>query len=183
MHGAFTGNSDVFELGNSAVGEKRGEPARVRQKLRKERELGEERAAKKLVHAVGWIAFAHSGDGRVNGDDESGEAGAAGAVNSAFSGGAATQEIELIPRGAFGGGFHVFQFVAGNGGEDVAGACIARSFSGGNFPAGMHQAAVAYRREQTGEGEIQAEDADAKVALVEGDSVARPKDDVVEGAG
>src|SRR5258708_18723529 len=171
MHGAFTGNSDVFELGNSAVGEKRGEPARVRKKLGKERELGEERTAKKLLHAVAWIAFAHSGDGRVDGDDESREAGAAGAVNTALGGGAATQEIELIPRKAFGGGFHVFQFVAGNGGENVDGAGIACGFGGGNFSTGMHQAAVAYGREQTGEGEIESEDADAEIAFVEGDSV------------
>src|SRR5258708_18387219 len=114
MHGAFTGNSDVFELGNSAVGEKRGEPARVRQKLRKERELGEERAAEKLLHAVAWIAFAHSGDGRVDGDDESREAGAAGAVHYALGGGAATHEVKLITPGAFCGGVHRFQFVSGN---------------------------------------------------------------------
>ncbi len=183
LHGAFTGNSDVFELGNSAVREKRGEPARVRQKLREKRELSEKRAAEELLHAVARIAFAHSGDGRVHSDDQRGEAGAAGAVDAAFGGGAATQEIELIPRGAFGGSFHVFQFVAGNGGENVDGAGIPRGFSGGNFSAGMHQAAVADGGEQPGEGEIEAEDADAKVALVEGDSVARPKEDVVEGAG
>jgi len=33
------------------------------------------------------------------------------------------------------------------------------------------------------EGEIEPEDADAEIAFVEGDSVARAKEDVVEGAG
>ncbi len=70
LHGAFARDGDVFEFGNSAIGEKRGEPARVREKLREERELGEERAAEELLHAVARIAFAHSGDGRVYCDDE-----------------------------------------------------------------------------------------------------------------
>ncbi len=87
----------------------------------------------------------------------------------------------MIPRGAFGGGFHVFQFVAGNCGEDVAGACLARGFGSGNFSAGVDQAAVADGRQQTGEGEVESEDADAEVAFVEGDGVAGAKKYVVEG--
>jgi len=47
----------------------------------------------------------------------------------------------------------------------------------------MHQAAVAYRCEETGKGQIEADDADAEIAFVEGDGVARAKEDVVEGAG
>jgi hypothetical protein len=183
LHGPFTGDGDVFELGDSSIGEKCGEPARVREKLREKRELGEERAAEKLLHAVARIAFAHSGDRRVHGDDQRGEAGAAGTVDAAFGGGAASQEIELIPRGAFCGGFHVFQFVARDGGEDVAGACFARGFGGGDFSAGMHQAAVADGGEQAGEGKIEAEDADAEIAFVKGDGVAGAKQDVVEGTG
>jgi hypothetical protein len=183
LHGPSAGGGDVLKFWNAAVGEKRGKPAGMREKLREKRELGEERVAQELLHAVARIAFAHSGDGRVHGDDEGGEAGAARAVDAAFRGGAATQKIKLIPRGAFGGGFHVFQFVAGNGGEDIAGAGFARGLGGGDFSAGVDQAAVADGRKQPGEGQIHSEDADAEIAFVEGDGVARAKEDVVEGAG
>jgi len=183
LHGLSAGGGDVFKFGNAAVGEKRCEPTRMREKLREERELGEKRGAEKLLHAVARIALAHTGDGRVHGDDQRGEAGAAGTINAAFGGGAASQEIKLIPRGTFCSGFHVFQFVAGNGREDVAGARIARGFGGGDFPAGMHQTAVTDGSEQTREGEVESQDADAEIAFVEGYGVARAKEDVVEGTG
>jgi hypothetical protein len=47
----------------------------------------------------------------------------------------------------------------------------------------MYQAAVTYGCEEGGEGEIEAEDADAEIAFVEGDGVAGAKKDVVEGTG
>jgi len=47
----------------------------------------------------------------------------------------------------------------------------------------VDQAAVADGRQQTGEGEVESEDADAEVAFVEGDGVAGAKKYVVEGAG
>jgi hypothetical protein len=47
----------------------------------------------------------------------------------------------------------------------------------------MHQAAVADWREQAGEGEIEADDANAKIAFVEGHGVPWAEEDVVEGAG
>ena len=180
-HGPFAGDGDVFELGNSAIGEKRGEPSRAREKWREKGELGEERTAQKLLHAVARIAFAHSGDGCVHGDDKGGEAGAARAVDAAFGGGAATEEIELIPCGALGGGLHVFQFVAGNCGEYVAGSSIARGFGGGDFSAGVDQTAVADRSQESRESQIECEDAHAEIAFVEGYGVAGAKEDVVEG--
>jgi hypothetical protein len=183
LHRPFARDGDVFELGDSPIGEKRGEPARVREKLREKRELGEERVAQELLHAVARIAFAHSGDWRVHGDDKSGVASAVGTIDAAFGCGAASEEIQLIPRGAFGGGFHVFQLVAGDGGKDVACAGFARGFGGGNFSAGMHQSAVADGCEQAGKGQIKSDDAHAEITFVEGDGVARAKQDVVEGAG
>jgi hypothetical protein len=183
LHGPLAGDGDVFELGNSAVGKERGEPAGMPEKLREERELGEERVAQKLLHAIAGIALAHTRHGSVHGDDQRGETGTARAVDAAFGSGAASEEIELIPRGSFGGGFHVFEFVAGNRGEDVASAGFARGFGGGDFSAGVHQAAVADGGEQPGKGQIEADDADAEIAFVEGDGVARAKKDVVEGAG
>jgi hypothetical protein len=183
LHGPSAGDGDVLKFWNAAVGEKRREPTGMREKLREKRELGEERVAKKLLHAVARIAFAHSGDGRVHGDDEGGVACAASAVDAAFGGGAASEEIKLIPCGALCSGLHVFQFVAGNGGEDVAGTRFARGFGGGDFSAGVDQAAVADGRQQPGEGQIDSEDTDAEIAFLEGDGVAWAKEDVVEGAG
>jgi len=182
LHRLSIGGGDVFKFGDAAIGKKRGEPARMREKLRKKGELGEKRAAEKLLHAVAGIALAHSGDGRVHGDDQRRETGAARAVDAAFGRGSAPQQIELIPHGALRGGFHVFQFVAGNGGEDVAGARLTSGLGGVNLSAGMDQSAVANRRKQSCKGEIVAENADAEIAFVEGDSIARPKKDVVERA-
>ena len=136
-------------------------------------------AADELLHAVAEIALTHAGDGSIDGDDERGKAGGAGAIDGGLGGAAATHEIELIEDGAGGGGFYVFKLVAGDGGENVGGAGVACGARCADFADGVHEAAVADGSEQKWQREIEAENAGAQVAMVEGDGVAGAEGDVL----
>jgi hypothetical protein len=118
--------------------------------LRKIRKLFEGTAADELLHAVAEIALADAGDGSIDGDDERGKAGGAGAFNRGLGGAAATHQIQLIEDGAGRCGLHVFEFVPGDGGENVGGARVAGGASCAHFAHGVHEPAVANGSEQEG---------------------------------
>ena len=139
--------------------------------------------ADELLHAVAEIALTHAGDRGIDGDDERGEAGGASAIDGGLGGATATHEIELIKNGAGGGGFYVFKLVAGDGGENVGGAGVACGARCADFSDGVHEAAVADGSEQKWQREIEAENAGARGAMVEGDGVARAEGDVLIDAG
>jgi hypothetical protein len=151
--------------------------------LRKVGKFFKDTATDEFFHTVAEIALANSGDGSVDGDDERGKSGHPGAFNRGLSSAAATHQIELIEDGSGRGGFHIFQLVPRYGGKYVGGAGVAGGARCSHFAHGVHQAAVADGSEQTREGQIEADDADAEIAFVEGDGVAWAKEDVVEGAG
>ena len=132
-HGAFAGDHDVGERGQTAIEQKTREPSRAREDLRKKRKFFEHTAADEFLHAVAVIALADSGDGGIDGDDERGKSGEAGAFNRGLGGGAATHQIELIEYGSGRGGFYIFQLVSGDGGENVGGARIAGGAGGAHF--------------------------------------------------
>src|SRR6202795_95288 len=178
-HGAFAGDYDVGERGQTAIEQKACKPSRAREDLRKKRKFFEHAAADEFLHSVAVIALADSGDGGIDGDDERGKSGEAGAFNCGLGGGAATHQIELIEYGSSRGGFYVFQFVSRYGGENVGGARIAGSARGAHFAHGVHQAAVADGSEQEWESEIEAENAGAQVAIADGDRMARSEGDVL----
>ena len=89
-HGAFAGDDDVGERRDAAVAQKTDEPARAREDLRKIGNFFEGAAADEFLHAVAEIALADAGDGGVDGDDERGKAGGAGAFDGGLGGAAAT---------------------------------------------------------------------------------------------
>ena len=80
--------------------------------MRKKREFFEGAAADEFLHSIAEIALADAGDGSVDGDDESGKSGEAGAFNHGLGGGAATHQIELKENGSGRGGFYIFQLVS-----------------------------------------------------------------------
>ena len=100
-------------------------------------------------------------------------AGFAGAFDSGFGGFAAGDEIKLIPGGAGGCGFDVFELVTGNGGEDIGGARFAGGAGGGDVAAGMHKAAVADGGEDGGERDFLAGNLRGEIALARGDGMTR----------
>jgi len=182
---AFAGNDDVGERRSAAIEKKRSEPTGTREKLRDIGKFRQERASEKFFHAVARIALAESGNGRVDGNDEGVEAGLIGAVDGVLGDFTATDKIELIPGGAFGGSAHVFEGMAGDGGERVDGASVAGCSGGCTFAAvtaGIHHAGIAYWREDRGKRKIERQDASADVALGNGDGPAGAERDVVEDA-
>src|SRR5258707_5450444 len=136
--GAFAGDHDVGKSGQTAIEQKTREPSRAREDLRKKRKFVEVAAADEFFHSVAVIAFADSGDGGIDGDDERGKSGEAGAFNRGLGGGAASHQIELIEYGSGRGGFYIFQLVSRDGGENVGGASIAGGPSGAHFAHGVH---------------------------------------------
>jgi hypothetical protein len=181
-HGTFARLDNILKRRRAAIEEKSGEPSGMREDLRNVRNFGEERIAEKLLHAIAGIAFTHASDGSVDGDDQSGIAGATGAFESGFGDGASTNEIKLIPRGASGGGFHVFKLVRGNGGEGVEESGGTRGGRGGEFSPWMDEAAVADRSKNGRESERLAEDLRAKIGIGNGNGLARTEGDVVKNA-
>ena len=178
-HGAFARDDDVGEWLDASVAQKSDEPTGSREDLRKIGNFLEGVAADQLLHAVAEIALAHTGDGGIDGDNERGKASDAGAIDGGLGGGAATHEVELIEDGTGGGGFYVFKFVAGDGRENVGGARLSGGASCTDFADGVHEAAVANGSEQERESEIEAENAGAQVAMVEGDGVTRTEGEVL----
>jgi len=178
-HGAFAGDDDVGKRGQTAIEQKTREPSRAREDLRKKRKFFEHAAADEFLHAVAVIALADSGDGGIDGDDERGKSGEAGAFNRGLGGGAATHQIQLIEYGSGRGGFYIFQLVSRYGGENVGGAGVAGSASGAHFAHGVHKTAVADGSEQEWESKIEAEHAGSQRAIRECNGVARAEGDVV----
>jgi hypothetical protein len=178
-HGAFAGDDDVGKRGDASVAQKTDEPTGAREDLRKIGNFLEGVAADELLHAVAEVALADAGDGSVDGDDERGKAGGAGALDGGLGSAAAAHEIELIEDGSGGGGLYVFELVAGDGGENVGGAGVAGGARCADFADGVHEAAVTDGREQERQREIEAENASAQVAMVEGYGVARTEGEVL----
>ena len=177
--GPLPGIYDVGKRGQTAIEQKTREPSRAREDLRKKPKFFEGAAADEFLHSVAVIALADSGDGGIDGDDERGKSGEAGAFNRGLGGGAATHQIELIEDGSGRGGFYVFQLVSRYGGENVGGARIAGGASGAHFAHGVHEAAVADRSEQEWKSEIEAENTSAQVAIGDGDRMAGAEGDVL----
>jgi len=69
--------------------------------------------------------------------------------------------------------------VAGDGGENVGGARVAGGARCADFAHGVHEAAVTDGSEQERQREIEAENASAQVAMVEGYGVARTEGEVL----
>ncbi len=139
------------------------EPTRARENLRKIGKFFERTAADEFLHSVAEIALADPGNGGIDGDNERGKPSDAGAFNRGLGSAAATHQIQLIEDGAGGGGFYVFEFVAGDGGENVGGARIAGGARCAHFAHGVHEPAVANGSEQKRESEIEAKNAGTQV--------------------
>ena len=173
----------TFSSGGTPPSRKNEEqPARVGQELSGERKFLKQSGIQQLFHAVARIALANSADRRVDGKDQAGKTGAAGAIDGSFGRGASAHEIELVKNRAGRAGFHIFEFVARDGGEDVAGAGFSRGARGGDFSAGMHEAAVADGSEHERKRNFVAEHGGAQIAAGMRDGVARAKSDVIEDA-
>ncbi len=93
------------------------------------------------------------------------------------------QLIELEPHRSTGGGPHRLERMAGDGGEDIDGARLARGAGGGHLARRMHQPAVAHRSEQRRKGQLGAQDARAQVDVGQRYRVARTERDRPEGRG
>ncbi len=89
--------------------------------------------------------------------NESREACLPRALQGGFRGGAASQQVELVPDRALRRGANVFELVPGNRGENVGRARCARSAGGGALALRMHQAAVADGGQDRGERKFGAE--------------------------
>ena len=66
----------------------------------------------------------------------------------AFGSHSPAQQVELVEDRSGGTCFDVFQGVSRNRGENIGGACKTGRSRGSDFATGMHQAAVAYGRQQ-----------------------------------
>src|SRR5262249_29817817 len=100
--------------GLSPAGPEEGEePARVAQDVGQEGQLVEQAAGDQLLHAIAVVTLAEAGDGRVDGDDEPGEAGDARTLDRLLGSGPPTDEVELEEHRGGRGRLHVFERVAG----------------------------------------------------------------------
>src|SRR5208282_5110387 len=147
-HGTFAGNDDVEEWRHTAVQQKTRQPSRAREHVRKKGKFLEEATADEFLHSVAIVALADSSYGGVDRNNERGKSGDAGAFDSGLGGATAAHQIQLIEGGSSGSGFHIFQAVPGDGGENVGGAGVAGGARGGHFASGVHEAAVADGGEQ-----------------------------------
>ena len=120
----------------------------MRDNLRKKPRFCQEAATEQLLHAIAKVSLAHSGYRCVDGDNQTRETCGSCAVYRAFGGHSPAQQVELVEDWSAGTCFDVLQRVSRNGGENVGGACETGSSRGGDFATGMHQAAVAYGRQQ-----------------------------------
>src|SRR6202047_3402038 len=80
-HGAFAGDDDVGERGQTAIEQKTRKPSRAREDLRKKPKFFKGTAADEFLHSVAVIALANSGDGGIDGDDERGKSDETSAFN------------------------------------------------------------------------------------------------------
>jgi len=178
-HGTFARDHDVGERRDASIAQKTHEPTRAREDLREEGKFFERAAADEFLHSVAEIALADPGNGGIDGDNERGKSGDASAFNRSLCSASATHEVELIEDGAGGGGFYVFEFVAGDGGENVGSARIAGGASCTHLADRVHEPAVANGSEQKRESEIEAKNAGVQVTIGERDGMARAEGDVL----
>ena len=147
--------------------------------MRKIGKFFEDGAADEFLHSVPVIAFADSGDGGIDGDNERGQSGDAGAFNRGLGSTAATHQIELIENGSSRSSLYIFQLVSGDSGENVGSSRIAGGTSGAYFAHGMHQPAIADGSEQKWESEIEAENPSAQITISDRDRMPRAKGDIL----
>jgi len=73
----------------------------------------------------------------------------------------------------------VFEFVSGDGGENVRGASLTGGAGCAHFSHGVHEAAVSNGSQQEWDSEIEAENASAQGAISVGDRMTRTEGDVL----
>ena len=160
--------------------QKPSDPGRTGEYVGQERHFFPQAPAQQFFHAIAVIPFAQARHRGVDGDHQRRAARHPGAFNHRFGGGTPAHQIELEADGSGGRGRDVFHPVPGDGREHVGGARGARGPGGARFPIGMHQAAVAHRRQQRGERYVEAQDACPHLALGHRDRMTRPERDVIK---
>ena len=116
-------------------------------------------ATDQFLHAIAIVALANARHRSINSDDECIESRRGALFNGGLGGAATAHQIELIEDGPVDAASNVFQFVPGNCRENLSRpgpACGSRRC---HFASGVHQATVAYGREQKGKRKIEAHDA------------------------
>ena len=159
---------------------KLSDPGRTGEHLGKEGDFFQQAPAQQFFHAIAVIPFTQSRHRGVDGDHQRRAACHPGAFDHRFGGGTPSHQIELEADGSGGSSLDVFHPMPGDGRENVGCARGTRSPGGARFPIGMHQAAVAHRRQQRGERHVEAQDACPHLAIGHSNRMPRPERDVIK---
>ena len=109
QHRSLPRDDHILELHQSAVREKRCQPARLCQKLIHKRQHRSEFTAKEFLGAVANVAFPHTCHSGVDCDNESRKPCFTRALDSCQGAITSSDQVELIPNWRFRCGCHVLQ--------------------------------------------------------------------------
>ena len=182
LHRPASRNDDVLQPGQAPVQQEARQPTGAGEQLREKRKPGRQAAGQELAHAVAVVALAHPGHGGVDRDDQGREAGGAGPLDRGEGGGAAADEVELVPDGTGRGRPDGFQAVPGDRRKDVRRAGRSGRPCRRHFPARVHEPAEADGSEQRGEREVVAQHPSPHIAVADRNGVTGPEGHLLEGA-